>query len=162
MRLASAIETINIPEELKADAETSGGFKLYVSGGGFRGLGHLLLARDVNGKDKYPLQIINGFSCNSTDIKDLFEEQAKVVRADRNWSQQKIFRVSEQATQLPAVTLLVSSALEVFPNIRKLLFSQGGVREGVLFHDLPKEIRVQDPLYIATKPYSPYYADKYI
>ena len=164
VRLASAIETINIPEELKADAETSGGFKLYVSGGGFRGLGHLLLARDVNGKDKYPLQIINGFSCNSTDIKDLFEEQAKVAAEQtETGKKQKIFRVSERrATQLPAVTLLVSSALEVFPNIRKLLFSQGGVREGVLFHDLPKEIRVQDPLYIATKPYSPYYADKYI
>lgn len=153
-RLAASIEAINIPKELKRDAEKTGGFKLYVSGGGFRGLGHLLLARSV-GNIPYPIQIINGFSCNSSDIEKLVKDQEKGTIFSDEHGKHKIFRVSDRrANQLPAVTLLVSVALEVFPQIRKVLFSQGGVREGVLFHHLPKEIRVQDPLYIASKPYA--------
>lgn len=160
VRLAAAVETIEIPDELQEAADSSGGFKLYVSGGGFRGLGHLLLAARNDDNEPYPLPIINGFSCNYQAITKLVEEEGEVV--DKS-AKKKIFRVSERRSQqLPAVTLLVSAALQAFPPIRKVLFSQGGVREGVLFHDLPKEIRVQDPLYIATAPYAPTCAAQYV
>lgn len=164
VRLAAAVKTIKIPEELQKQANKTGGFKMYVSGGGFRGLGHLLLARNEKG-DPYPLPIINGFSCNYEDIVNLVEDEVKPSSSNSGSGsgKKKIFRVSERRSQqLPAVTLLVGAALQAFPQIRKVLFSQGGVREGVLFHDLPKEIRVQDPLYVATSPYAPICAAQYI
>lgn len=162
VRLAAAIETIKIPEAVKKDAADSGGFKMYVSGGGFRGLGHLLLARN-DSNERYPLPIINGFSCTGEDISNLVQQQIAGMATPGGSDKKKIFRVSQRrAHQLPAVTLLVSVALEVFPPIRKVLFSQGGVREGVLFHDLPREIRVQDPLYIATLPFAVSCAAQYI
>lgn len=160
VRLEAAVKTIKIPDELQQAADATGGFKMYVSGGGFRGLGHLLLARSEK-EEPYPLPIINGFSCSCQDIATLVEEEAKLA-ADSP-QKKKIFRVSERRSQqLPAVTLLVSAALQAYPPIRKVLFSQGGVREGVLFHDLPRAIRVQDPLYVATSPFAPVCAQQYV
>lgn len=160
VRLEAAVKTIKIPDELQKAADITGGFKMYVSGGGFRGLGHLLLARNEK-EEPYPLPIINGFSCSCQDIATLVEEEAKA--ATDSPQKKKIFRVSERRSQqLPAVTLLVSAALQAYPPIRKVLFSQGGVREGVLFHDLPRAIRVQDPLYVATTQFAPVCAQQYV
>lgn len=167
VRLAAAVDTIQIPDEIRRAADQADGFKLYVSGGGFRGLGHLLLARDDQG-EAYPLPIINGFSCTYDAIKKLVQEEETLHLAATSPTtsadgKKKIFRVSERRSQqLPAVTLLASAAFAAYPRIRKVLFSQGGVREGVLFHDLPREIRSQDPLYVATAPFAPQCAAQYI
>lgn len=158
-RLKAAVDVINIPESMQQLAREQGGYKIYVSGGGFRGLGHLVLAHR---KDHvYPLPIINGFSCTSQDFMQLVD--SNLLAAESINVSKKTFRISERrAGQLPAVALLVTTVLKVFPPIRKVLFSQGGVREGALFHDLPASIRCQDPLYIATSPYAPGLASRYI
>lgn len=157
-QLERAIEHIGIPNELKTIAEETGGYKIYVSGGGFRGLGHLILAKKYG---QYPLPIINGFSCSTEDITNLIESE--IFEGSKASSiSKKSFRISERrANQLPAVALLVQAIFNSFPPIRKVMFSQGGVREGALFHDLPPTVRSQDPLYIATKPYAPLLAPKY-
>lgn len=164
--LAAAVDAIQIPEWLSKAAVDNGGFKIYVCGGGYRGLGHLLLARHPY---KYPLPIINGFSCTGEDIINLFRagngaagDGLTEVSAEMIEESKKVFRISERrATQLPAVALLVQAALSAFPPIRKVLFSQGGVREGALFHDLPNEIKLEDPLLVATRPYAPILASRY-
>lgn len=57
--------------------------------------------------------------------------------------------------------LLVRAILDTLMPIRKVLFSQGGVREGVIFHSLPAEIRMQDPLMVATQAFRPKSYDSY-
>lgn len=218
VRLKDAANTIAVPEDMTKAALETGGFKLYVSGGGFRGLGNLLLARgetsfedntpltnastigtntpnsmtmplnDINNEESvaYPLPIINGYGCTCEPLRRLVKEtdplnisaNSIVSNADLTDENQvnsiklrqlaltkgkkKLFRVSERrASQLPAVMMLVRAMLEALPPIRKVLFSQGGVREGVLFHDLPKEIRMEDPLIVASKPYRPPSYDRY-
>jgi retrograde regulation protein 2 len=158
-RLTAAINVIGIPESMKMAAQQQGGYKIYVSGGGFRGLGHLVLAHR---KDSvYPLPIINGFSCTSSDIIQLID--SNLLGEESIKASKKTFRISERrAIQLPAVAMLVKCVLQVFPPIRKVMFSQGGVREGALFHDLPASIRSQDPLFICTSPYAPALAKRYI
>ncbi|KAA8916443.1 hypothetical protein TRICI_001405 [Trichomonascus ciferrii] len=158
-QLTRAVEHINIPEELKQVAQGTGGYKIYVSGGGFRGLGHLILAKQHG--SFYPLPIINGFSCSKEDITSLIESDI-LTSGGQQLVTKKSFRISERrANQLPAVALLVTAVMNAFPPIRKVMFSQGGVREGALFHDLPPSVRCQDPLYVATRPYAPLLAPKY-
>lgn len=158
-RLAAAIEVIRIPESMQKAAEERGGYKIYVSGGGFRGLGHLVLSHR---KDfVYPLPIINGFSTSSSSIIQLID--SNLLDESSIKLSKKLFRISERrASQLPAVAMLVKCVLQVFPPIRKVMFSQGGVREGALFHDLPASIRSQDPLFISTIPYAPGLASRYV
>lgn len=73
-----------------------------------------------------------------------------------------IFRVSaRRERQMPAVGLLVSAAMESLPRIKTVHFSEGGVREGVLYSMIPEEIKLEDPLLTATRPYAPLLADKY-
>lgn len=156
---AQAVELIDMPEELTQAAKKSGGYKVYVSGGGFRGLGHVILARSGGEKNRYPLPIINGFSCTAEEMKslicDILDGKTKVTK--------KSFRISERrATQLPAVSLLVSALFKSLPSIRKVLFSQGGVREGALFHELPLEVRCHDPMLVASQPYAPVFASTYV
>lgn len=160
-RLSKALSVIEVPEEMSKSAHERGGFKIYVSGGGFRGLGHLLLANKEHGGEVYPLQIINGFSSSGSALRELIESEF-LTSAKREKAAKKVFRISERrAAQLPAVALLVSAVLETFPTVRKVLFSQGGVREGVLFHRLPEQVRAMDPLQVATHPYAPVLAHKY-
>lgn len=159
-RLKQAVELIDIPHELEQTAQRTGGYKIYVSGGGFRGLGHLILSR--HGIAPYPLPIINGFSCTQQKIFQLIENDILGV-ANISDISRKSFRISERrSAQLPAVALLVSAILHALPRIRKVLFCQGGVREGILFHDLPSSIKAEDPLIVATRPYAPLLAARYI
>lgn len=153
VRLKTAVSEIGIEDQLKQAAKAAGGFKMYVSGGGFRGLGHFFLSQNC---EQYPLPIITGFSCTGSDIRAVVQDLQGPVK-------QKIFRVSDRrAQQLPAVLLLVNAALDVFPEIRKVMFSQSSIREGLLFKDLPKDIRVQDPLLIATHQFEPACAAQYL
>lgn len=55
-----AYENLEIPDVLADEAKKEGGFRIYLSGGGFRGWGYLLLYLDQTGKNHYPISIING------------------------------------------------------------------------------------------------------
>ncbi|VEU21925.1 DEKNAAC102905 [Brettanomyces naardenensis] len=156
----SALEKIDLPSELLDEAQINGGFRMFVCGGGFRGLGHLLLACEPD----YPIQtIINGFSTTC----DKVERMANYLLLKRepprlNAKSNRIFRVSaRREQQLPAVGLLVSAALESLPRIKTFHFSEGGVREGVLYSMIPDEIKLEDPLLTATRPYAPLLTERY-
>ncbi|KAG2170837.1 hypothetical protein VTO58DRAFT_105281 [Aureobasidium pullulans] len=150
-----AYSKIQVPKELVKDAIKNGGFRLYLTGGGFRGWGYLLLHHEQVAGGGYPFSIINGFTAQ----KDEFEDTEKMKEIARE--AKEIFRVSDRRRgQVPAVSFLVSVLAEAIPHgIREAHFCQGGVREGVLYNRLPAEIRAQDPLEVATrdmaKPISP-------
>ncbi|GMM34759.1 Rtg2 protein [Saccharomycopsis crataegensis] len=155
---AKAIKMLDIPQKLIEKAHKEGGFQLFCSGGGLRGLGNLLLSQNP----EYPITaVINGYACEDTEITSLANFLFLKNRVPD--PKANIFRVSERRKQqFPAIGLLVSAAFESLPKIRSIHFSQGGVREGSLFEKLPKKIRSQDPLIVATKPYAPFLVDKYL
>lgn len=141
---------LEVPDELVKKAEREGGFTLFLSGGGFRGWGYILLYMAQKHKRAYPLSIINGFVARRKDFTDVRRLKKAAREADR------IFRVSDRRrAQVPAVAFLVSVLAEVIPHgIKEANFCQGGVREGILFKDLPPEIRTQAPIEVATAPYA--------
>ncbi|EDO15843.1 hypothetical protein Kpol_507p5 [Vanderwaltozyma polyspora DSM 70294] len=155
----NAIQKIDIPQDMIDEAKQKGGFDLFTCGGGLRGIGHLLLSEI---KD-YPVQtIINGFSSSYEEFSSMCDYLMLKGRVPGK-KDHKIFKVSERrAAQLPAVGLLMSAIFESLPKIRTVHFSEGGVREGTVFSMLPREIRSQDPLIIASRPYAPLLANKYL
>ena len=120
---------------------------LYLSGGGFRGWGHLLMA--LGEVQPYPIPIVNGYSVHSS----------RFLPEDIEASDLRKYRISKRrASQVPGVELVVKALLSaISPNITlgNVTFCQGGVREGLLYNDLPKELRRQKPLVAATKPFAP-------
>jgi retrograde regulation protein 2 len=157
-RLSKAFESLQVPDQILR-LNDRGGVPLYLSGGGFRGFGYLLLSEHP--VQPYPIPIINGFSTSGNHFTtlacDFVNAAEKVANADN------AFRISSRrAGQLPAVAFLVTSLLESLPiNVSTVTFAQGGVREGVMYSTLPQDIRAQDPLVIATQPYAPVAAQEF-
>ncbi|KAJ6078276.1 hypothetical protein N7467_008029 [Penicillium canescens] len=147
----AAFETIDVPEHLVKKAREQGGFPLYLSGGGFRGWGYLLLYLHQTKGRSYPISIINGYSAPKKDFEDT-EALKEVARTAHD-----IFRVSDRRRkQVPSVAFLVNTLAESLPyGIKEAHFCQGGVREGVLFREMLPVVRQQDPLEVATARYAP-------
>lgn len=143
-----ALVQLKMPESLKKDTR---GVTLYLSGGGFRGWGYLLMSS--HRIRPYPIPIINGFSVPVKDFKNT--QQVSSLASQSMEDQLKdgmgVFRVSKRrAAQVPAVSFLVDALIEAIPIISNVRFCQGGVREGWLFDSLPMEVRGQDPLVAAS------------
>lgn len=146
----NAYQGLDIPQELIDRAEREGGFHLYLSGGGFRGWGYLLLSLAQKKGQHYPISIINGFKVGKDELTDT-ERLKEVAR-----NAEKLFRVSDRRRyQVPAVAFLVNSLANTVPmGTAVARFCQGGVREGLLFRDLPPAVRAQDPVAVASAPFA--------
>lgn len=141
-----AYNELEIPQSLLANADRNGGFTLYLSGGGFRGWGYLLMSQHKI--SPYPIPIINGFQVGKSDFQNI--ARIEVVAAE-----QQTFRVSKRrASQVPAVAFLVNVLVDALPNIKEIRFCQGGVREGFLFDTFDEATRAMDPLSAASAHYS--------
>ncbi|KAF9199986.1 hypothetical protein BGZ49_009813 [Haplosporangium sp. Z 27] len=137
----NGMEDINIPPEIRKHNEQKGGYRMYLSGGGFRALGYLLMAKKAKDELRYPIPIINGYVATGKEL-------AKVVNEYRLLAPEDVrtcFRVSKRRAKLiPACATLMAAVLEVIP-IKDVLFSEGGVRQGGCFGMLPLEIQNKDP-----------------
>lgn len=147
-----AYRQLNVPEELSAAASAEHGFTLYLSGGGFRGWGYVLMSQ--HSIQPYPIPTINGFKAarnafmNTDDVKSSAAAQLQDDDVD-------IFGVSNRrAGQVPAVAFLITALAEALPEIKQVRFCQGGVREGQLFSSLASDTRKDHPLVVATLPFS--------
>lgn len=139
-----AVEYLEMPATLVKEAMEEEGFTLYLSGGGFRGWGYILMS--LHATQPYPIPIINGFRVpRSAFLPDL-----------QSPPDSSMFRISSRrASQVPAVKFLITALTQSLPSISNIYFAQGGVREGLLFSTLSPQIRSQDPLVIATLNYGP-------
>ncbi|USP78024.1 lysophospholipase [Curvularia clavata] len=146
----NAYMNLQVPRDMIDRAKQQNGFSLYLSGGGFRGWGYLLLYQNQTKGHDYPISIINGFKAPSSEFTDT-EKLKEVARTSH-----KIFRVSDRRReQVPAVAFVVNVLANALPHgIKEAHFCQGGVREGVLFQALPQTIRMQHPLTVATSLYA--------
>jgi retrograde regulation protein 2 len=150
--MKDAYERVDIPGELIEHAKQNGGFTLYLSGGGFRGWGYLLMSS--HNVRPYPIPVINGFKASRSQFIDTEDVKAAASATLQN-EDNEVFRVSDRrASQVPAVAFLINALAETLPEIKEVRFCQGGVREGFLFKSLPAEIQSQHPLVIATSPFS--------
>ena len=145
-KLQSALVDLQIPESMKEAANRSGGYNLYLSGGGFRGWGYILMSH-VEEIQPYPIPLINGYNVDGPSF--LFGLEGFPVTSST-------FRVSSRrASQVPAVQLLIKAMSQAQIPISQVHFSQGGVREGLLYTGLPRSVRMQNPLIASTLPYAP-------
>ncbi|MCJ1399257.1 hypothetical protein MMC11_002459 [Xylographa trunciseda] len=140
------LASLAIPSHVSNVSEHSSGLKLYLSGGGFRGWGYMVMASHEI--DPYPIPTINGFEVSRTQF--LRNNQEKLQDSDN------VFQVSSRrVSQLPAITFLVKTLMDAIPEVSSVYFAQGGVREGILFSQLPPEVRSEHPLVAATRPFAP-------
>ncbi|KAK4574257.1 retrograde regulation protein 2 [Recurvomyces mirabilis] len=148
-----AYANLNVPTELQETAKSHEGFTLYLSGGGFRGWGYVLMSQ--HNITPYPIPVINGFKADRQQFLGTEAvKEAAAATLDETDDGAEIFRVSDRrASQVPAVAFLVSALAQTLPDIKEVRFCQGGVREGHLFTKLSKEVRAQHPLVVATEPY---------
>jgi len=145
--LKAAVQSIDIPEELLRSRD---GLHIYLSGGGFRGWGFVLMSE--HHIKPYPVPIINGFQTTTDTFMDTMSVKAAVTQDDTP----EIFRVSaRRASQVPAVAFLVECLSEALPTLTNVYFCQGGVREGMHFAEMAPEYRAESPLVTATGPYAP-------
>ncbi|KAI4261047.1 MAG: hypothetical protein L6R42_003750 [Xanthoria sp. 1 TBL-2021] len=140
-----ALHDLEIPESLSKRADEDGGWTLYLSGGGFRGWGYILMA--MHSINPYPIPIINGFRVPRSSFLPNVKEYS---------DPETTFRISSRrASQVPAITFLIKALAESIPSIAYIHFAQGGIREGLLFSRLSPDIRSQHPLVTATLVYAP-------
>lgn len=148
----SAYDSLKVPNELEDAAKENGGFTLYLSGGGFRGWGYLLMSQHK--VSPYPIPVINGFKVSRKEF--LATDTVKAAIEDIETDDEGIFRVSDRrASQVPAVAFLVTALSEALPQIKDVRFCQGGVREGFLLTAISAAIRIHNPLVVATQPFAP-------
>lgn len=148
--LKAAVANVEIPDELLERAKSPDGLQLYLSGGGFRGWGFVLMSEHAI--RPYPIPIINGFRTTN----DLFHDTEAVKAAVQKEDTPEIFRVSaRRASQVPSVAFLVTCLSRALPSIMDVHFCQGGVREGVYFADMNPGVRSDPPLVSAVRQYAP-------
>lgn len=147
-KLQAGLADIQIPSSLKETAHRNAGYSLYLSGGGFRGRGYVLMSRDV--VQPYPIPIINGYTVPSSFFFQSYLEEASPSVSS------SAFRISSRrASQFPAVQLVIEALARAQILIAKVVFTQGGVREGLLYAGLAPSIRAQSPLVASTVCHAP-------
>ncbi|KAF2735427.1 Ppx-GppA-domain-containing protein [Polyplosphaeria fusca] len=147
--LRDAVKAIAIPQELLNSPD---GLSLYLSGGGFRGWGFVLMSE--HNIRPYPIPIINGFGVTKQAFDDTNAVQLAVKKVEEEETPE-IFRISQRrASQVPAVAFLVKCLSTTLPTIKDVFFCQGGVREGMHFLNLENGLRKEHPLVTATKSYA--------
>lgn len=146
MRLQNAIEKeLRIPQWLWEEAKCNNGFNLYLSGGGFRGWGQLLMSHART--QPYPIPIINGYRVSSLEFFSNISTPLDGSKSHRI--------SSRRASQVPAVQLLLRAMQQARLPVSEATFAQGGVREGLLYDGLSPPIRAENALVAATQPYAP-------
>ena len=148
--ISKAFQDLEILEVLREQSETQSGLHIFLSGGGFRGWGYILMSKHA--VQPYPIPIINGFSVDhqyfgTSSLSDLSDIDNSTFRIS-----------SRRSSQIPAISLLVNAFTRALPsslNKYKVHFAQGGVREGLLYSTLPPSIQSLNPLVAATSLYTP-------
>ena len=119
-------------EEVGADHKA-----LYLVGGSWRALARLDMERQG-----YPLTVLHEYEMTPKSIRktiDWLESQdLKKLRDKTGISPERI-------TLVPLATVVLRQMLTVF-RPRQIYISSYGIREGILFEQMPEELRARDPL----------------
>jgi exopolyphosphatase/guanosine-5'-triphosphate,3'-diphosphate pyrophosphatase len=117
----------------------------HVVGGSWRALARIHMAQS-----NYALQVLHGYEAHASEIDDL----CRVLSRQSQISLKSIDGVPlERAATLPLASLVMSRYIKLVQP-KRILFSAYGLREGVLFSELPKDLRRRDPLIEACRTIS--------
>lgn len=139
-RMMQQLVTRTLAELKWADAGK--GLPFYTVGGSWRALAqlHMHLA-------DYPLPVVHQYAMNAAATE-------RLARALPNLSMKRLKGVprlsSARIPQLPGAALLLRSVVRRLGS-NGVIASAYGVREGVLYADLPKDLRKEDPLVSAAR-----------
>lgn len=100
---------------------------VYLSSSGFGGLSNVLMSR----YPKSPIPLVNGLKVSVTDL--------------REWPLE---------SHILAGTLRAIGQVLDQHHAKHIYYCRHNLRDGLLFQSLPREIRREDPLIVATRPYS--------
>ena len=133
------------PSEMKRAADE--GLSIFLSGGGFRGWGHILMSLDA--VQPYPIPIVNGYKVDGAHLLPDLTGHTPTSESHRI--------SSRRSSQVPAVQFLIKAILKALGDtkISDATFCQGGVREGLLYDGLPDSIRSRNALDDAGLPHAP-------
>jgi exopolyphosphatase / guanosine-5'-triphosphate,3'-diphosphate pyrophosphatase len=113
------------------------GRPFYAVGGTWRALAHVSMK-----SDKYPLAVIHEYEVAADKARDLCREIMGTSESDLGSVK---FVPSSRAKLLPMAACVLNGIIER-AKPKKIVFSALGLREGIVFAQLPDEIRHQDPL----------------
>ncbi|MEN3971324.1 Ppx/GppA family phosphatase [Sphingomicrobium sp. XHP0235] len=121
-------------------AQAAKGNGLYLVGGSFRAIAHLDLR-----ESGHPLPIAH-------QHRIAFERLPELHRLADEWSDDELKAVgtisSRRAPHLPAATMILEELVRTLEPAH-ITISAFGLREGLLYQDLPDDVRAQDPLLAA-------------
>ncbi len=114
---------------------------LYAVGGAWRNLARLHMHWTG-----YPLSVVQQYTIPRHELLRLVERLVEMPPDELS----ALGIISERRAELIATAALVLGRLVELSGARRVIFSALGVREGLLFSELPKEVRKADPLLSAT------------
>ena len=114
---------------------------LYAVGGAWRNLARLHMHWSG-----YPLSVVQQYTIPRHELLRLVERLVGMTPEELR----ALGVISERRTPLIAAAALVLGRLVALSGARAVVFSALGVREGLLFSELPEEVRRADPLLSAT------------
>ena len=116
--------------------------RLFLVGGSWRALAKLDMVRT-----NYPLHVVHEYRMNESTVKKTLNFLLK-PHADQIW---KRARLSEDRfSLLPYAGELLEIILEIF-RPKDIAISSYGIREGMLFEQMPEKLKKKDPLIEASK-----------
>ena len=116
------------------------GRDLYAVGGAWRALGHIEMQRK-----NYPLHVLQGYTVEADEMHDVAAATAKMSQA----SLQRMDGISkERLAMLPLAAQVLLQLIEV-ARPKRVVFSVYGLREGLLYSQLPESLKRADPLIVA-------------
>jgi exopolyphosphatase/guanosine-5'-triphosphate,3'-diphosphate pyrophosphatase len=120
-------------------SETAGS-DLYLVGGAWRALARIHIAQS-----NYPLQMVHHYTIGRDEARDL---TGLISTAPRRVLERLPGAPRRRIDDLPFAAVVLRRVLRV-TNIRRVVFSASGLREGWFMRRMPREIREQDPLLAA-------------
>lgn len=113
------------------------GRDLYLVGGAWRALARVQLART-----RYPLNMVHHYTIGRTDAQDLAN---LICNANRKVLERLPGVPRRRLDDLPQAGVVLAHLLRV-SNVRRVVFSASGLREGWLMRQMPLQVQQQDPM----------------
>jgi exopolyphosphatase / guanosine-5'-triphosphate,3'-diphosphate pyrophosphatase len=113
------------------------GVDLYLVGGAWRALARIHIAQT-----NYPLQMVHHYTIGRQEALDL---TALIATAPRRVLERLPGAPRRRIDDMPFAAVALRRLLRV-TNVRRVVFSASGLREGWFMRRMPREIRDQDPL----------------
>lgn len=125
--------------------EAARGSEFYAVGGSWRALARIYMAQG-----DYPLRIIDRYTVSRGDMAQL----AGIVERLSGKSLEKLPGVPKRRLEVLPVAAMLMRCILAVAKPERIVFSAQGLREGVLYAELPPELRAVDPLHAGCRSFA--------